>query len=142
MRNDFQVTDHFNLREFECPCCQRVILDEEFIEKLEKLRVDRGRIIISRGGGYRCEAYQKAIHYARNEILGMPLVEPEIAAHTMGQAADIRIFSLDNGDLLPIMMSDVPYLKELGFTGIGVSNFGWAHLDDAHPTLRTWSYSY
>lgn len=142
MVNDFEISDHFNLREFRCPCCGAVILDNKFLAKLEKLRVDRGRVIVSSGGGYRCRSYQRAIHFARNEILNMPLSEPKIAAHTLGQAADVTVYSIDTGDKIPLTSSDIPYLKGLGFTGIGISKYGWAHLDDAHDPFEQWSYSY
>lgn len=141
MINDFRISPNFLLREFECPCCRTVSLNAGFIDKLQKLREHRGRIVITpNGGGYRCDAYQLALHYARAELLHQKYVQPKIAAHSLGQAADITIFNDD--EMVPVMNADIPFLKSLGFTGIGISVKGWAHLDDAHDPFQTWTYSY
>lgn len=140
--NDFRIDDYFHLREFECPCCGAVRIEEELVEALHELRVARGRIVISTGGGYRCPAYQRAIHMARAEILKTTPKEPKVAAHTMGKAADVRLYSLDTGEAVPIVNDDILFLKNLGFNGIGIGKTGWAHLDVAHGTPAIWSYDY
>jgi len=35
--NNFQLTKHFKLSEFQCPCCQTVKLYPYLVEMLEKL---------------------------------------------------------------------------------------------------------
>ena len=119
------------------------MVDPMLVESLHELRVARGRVVIKRGGGFRCLAYQKAIHISRAELLQKKPKEPIIAAHTLGQAADVRIISLETGEGIPLTNDDIPYLKGLGFNGIGIGKTGWAHLDIAHSDEpATWSYDY
>ncbi len=133
--NVFKLTPHFYLREFECPCCGTVMMDEYFIGMLEKLRVEIS-LPIKINSGYRCRAYQKALKLARYEITGVMPPLPKIPFHTEGVAADIRIMDR------PILNDDIPMLNDIGFTGIGISPSGWAHLDSGHDTIQTWKYSY
>ena len=35
--NDFRLTENFNLKEFECPCCHTVLLHPLLVLKLQKL---------------------------------------------------------------------------------------------------------
>jgi len=37
--NYIKISRHFNLQEFECPCCKRVILHSDLLGKLIKLRI-------------------------------------------------------------------------------------------------------
>jgi len=76
MRNNFQVSDHFNLREFECPCCGAVALDTELLAKLELLRTRYGRPI-KVTSGYRCWLHNR-------EVGGITR-----SKHLTGEAADI-----------------------------------------------------
>jgi len=141
--NNFDIDDYFTLAEFQCACCGAVKIDEDLVERLHELRVARGRVRISTGGGYRCPAYQKAIHAARAEILKTKPKEPVVAAHPMGMAADIRLYGLSTSDPIPLTNDDIPFLKGLGFTGIGIGKSGWAHLDIAHGDVpATWRYDY
>ena len=74
--NNFQISEHFNLREFECPCCRRVIVNSELVRKLEKLRQRTG-VPIRITSGYRCPVFN-------SKIMGHPF-----SLHTQGRAVDI-----------------------------------------------------
>lgn len=74
--NDFQVSENFNLREFQCPCCHVVMLHGRLLAALQRLRdmLSRPLIITS---GYRCAAHNKAVGGVKNSL------------HMRGLAADI-----------------------------------------------------
>jgi len=83
--NDFQLTKHFNLREFQCHDeTQAVKLDPELPKKLEILR---GLVSEHRGkdtplkitSGYRTPAYNEKVGGAKN------------SQHKEGKAADLII---------------------------------------------------
>jgi len=140
--NSIKINKFFNLSEFVCPCCGSVKIDERLVERLTRLRKDRGRIIIVKGGGYRCPAYQIAIKLAREEM-GRHQPIPKIAAHPEGKAGDVTLFSVNTGERIPLTTDDIPYLMSLGFNGIGIGQSGWAHLDIAHTEqVETWSYGW
>ena len=141
--NDFPIDIYFSLREFECPCCGAVRINKDFVQLLHQIRVDRGMVRITPGGGgYRCPAFQKGLHAARAQILKTRLVEPLVAAHVEGKAADISIYSLSTSEKVPFTKDDVPYLKSLGFSGIGIGKTGWAHVDTAHDIPAIWEYDH
>ena len=48
--NDFQLTENFNLKEFECPCCHTVLLHPLLVLKLQKLRDEWGLPLIINSG--------------------------------------------------------------------------------------------
>ena len=77
--NSFQLTSHFNLREFQCPCCERVKLHPLVVEALEKLRSRLGDNPIIVTSGYRCEDHNE-------EISGVPDSD-----HLYGWAADVVV---------------------------------------------------
>jgi uncharacterized protein YcbK (DUF882 family) len=74
--NDFPVSPHFNLREFECRCCGCVKLSGELIRMLEELRAALGRPVVITSG-YRCKAHNAAVGGAKRSL------------HLAGRAADI-----------------------------------------------------
>jgi len=76
MLNTFNVTSHFKLSEFECPCCKRVMLDARLLAFLDAVRKEYG-MPIKVTSGYRC-----ACHNVR---VGGKL----LSKHTVGAAADI-----------------------------------------------------
>lgn len=77
-RNDFQISEHFNLIEFQCPCCHTVMLHPMLVRKLEALRALRGRRL-SISCAYRCAKF--------NSSVGADLRSP----HRLGIAADIKV---------------------------------------------------
>jgi len=74
--NNFQVSPHFNLSEFECPCCWQVRLVPRLVYLLEKLRKKVGEPILV-SSGYRCPKHNKVIGGAKHSY------------HMQGKAADI-----------------------------------------------------
>jgi uncharacterized protein YcbK (DUF882 family) len=74
--NDFPVSPHFNLREFECRCCGCVKLSGELIRMLEALRAALGRPIVITSG-YRCRLHNEAVGGAKRSL------------HLTGHAADM-----------------------------------------------------
>jgi len=76
--NTVQISKHFNLKEFECPCCHRVKLSPDLVKLLEKIRKKIGKpIVIS--SGYRCPFHNEAVG-------GKPH-----SYHLLGMAADIVV---------------------------------------------------
>ena len=115
--NDLIIAPHFNLSEFACPCCKRVMLHPLLLEKLEKLRkiMERPIHITS---GYRCFAYNRKVGGVANSY------------HLIGLAADIKVKDINLIELL----SDA---EEIDFNGIGFyEKKNFLHLD-MRPTKRT-----
>lgn len=67
---------HFNITEFECPCCKQRKMNFDFLELLDKAR-DLAGIPFIVTSGYRCEKHNKEIHGKKD------------SAHLRGYAADI-----------------------------------------------------
>lgn len=115
--NDIKIANNFNLSEFQCPCCKRVMLHPVLLKYLIKLRsaIDEPVYINS---GYRCPAYNK-------QVDGVPT-----SYHLFGMAADIYVKTKSMNDL-------AMHAKIIGFKGIGVyGNF--LHLD-VRPVIKYWS---
>ena len=74
--NDFQISENFNLREFQCPCCHAVMLHGRLLASLQRLRDMLSRPVIITSG-YRCTAHNKAVGGVKNSL------------HMRGLAADI-----------------------------------------------------
>jgi len=74
--NNFQLTKHFKLSEFQCPCCQTVKLYPLLVELLEKLRKETGSAIYV-NSGYRCPSHNAEVGGAR------------FSYHRVGMAADV-----------------------------------------------------
>ena len=112
---DRKITDHFRAREFECPCCKGVIIDEVLVEKLEKLREKVGMPILITSG-YRCSKHNR-------EVGGAPR-----SLHTVGKAADIvaKGFPLDRFFSLAV---DI-------FPRVGIYRKGFLHVDLGSPGRR------
>jgi len=99
MLNDFKLTENFNLKEFQCKCCQKVKLEKELIEKLQKLRVLTQKPIQVLSG-YRCLEYNTKVGGAKESY------------HMKGFAADIRIAGYTVNQVAELA-------EKVGFNGIG-----------------------
>jgi uncharacterized protein YcbK (DUF882 family) len=98
--NNFQISEHFKLSEFECREGREVKLHKGLIIKLEKLRKRIGQPLII-NSGYRTPEYNKKIGGA------------EKSQHMKGTAADIR--KVDG-----LTIDEMASLAEaVGFDGIG-----------------------
>lgn len=114
--NNFKLSEHFNLREFQChDRTQAVKVEPELIKKMEILRgivsehlgKDTGLIINS---GYRTPAYNKKIGGANK------------SQHLEGTAADVRLPDKINADMM------ARFAEKAGFDGIGKYN-SFVHCD-------------
>ena len=76
--NYFQLSENFNLKEFECPCCHTVLLNPLLVTKLQKLRDEWGLPLIITSG-YRCELHNREVGGVKQSL------------HKVGQAADVRV---------------------------------------------------
>lgn len=121
--NDFQLTEDFNLQEFECthPEHRHVRVDKELVYKLQALRYWLGEPVII-NSGYRCEERNRQVGGVKH------------SQHLFGRAVD---FSLNNQD--KTFKEIYKKAKEIGFTGIGFyreSNF--IHLDIREGDFAHW----
>lgn len=76
--NDLQLSDHFNLREFQCPCCHTVRIHPRLVRMLEGLREKWGFPIVLTSG-YRCVSHNREVGGVTGSL------------HILGQAADIAV---------------------------------------------------
>ena len=115
--NDIIIAPHFNLSEFACPCCNRVMLHPKLLVKLIGLRKIIGKPIHITSG-YRCSRYNQKAGGIANSY------------HCIGLAADIKVKDINLIELLG-------YAEEIDFTGIGFyEKKHFLHLD-VRPTQRT-----
>ena len=118
-----QLTPHFSEDEFRCSCgCEETLVDEEFVKKLEKVRVkcDFPFRITS---GFRCPK--------KNAAAG----GKSKSAHLKGKAVDI--FCNHSFQRWWIASVAIKY----GFSRIGIGkDFVHLDIDDALPTPRMWTY--
>ena len=115
--NNVVISPHFNLSEFACPCCNRVMLHPKLLVKLIELRkiLERPIHITS---GYRCTKYNNQIGGILNSY------------HCIGLAADIKVKDINLIELLG-------YAEDVDFNGIGFyEKKNFLHLD-VRPTKRT-----
>lgn len=76
--NSFRLTEHFNLIEFQCPCCHTVKLHPELLRRAVRLRAAWGRPVVV-NSAYRCEKHNKMVGGAAN------------SRHRLGRALDVRV---------------------------------------------------
>ena len=130
MSVDWSKSKYFKANEFICSHTGTEKMDQDFIDKLNKLR-DAYNKPITISSGYRdsthpVEAIKK---------------DPKGGAHVSGKAADILIERKNAFELLSLALL-------IGFTGIGVNQKGGArflHLDTlenspTRPRPTMWSY--
>jgi len=115
--NHIIIAPQFNLSEFACPCCHKVMLHPRLLAKLVELRntLERAVYITS---GYRCPRYNQKIGGVVNSY------------HCIGLAADIKVRDINLISLLDIC-------ENIDFSGIGFyEKKNFLHLD-VRPTKRT-----
>ena len=122
-------TEHFSTDELKCRCgCEIPGMDEEFMRKIETLRVEYEKPL-GVSSAYRCPE-----HNSRVSKTGLS------GPHTTGQAIDLRVSGEDAFNLIEIALV-------MGMTGIGVSQKGlhgarFIHLDNLIGNNRPWIWSY
>ena len=115
--NDIIIAPHFNLSEFACPCCHKVMLHPGLLAKLVALRnvLEKPVYITS---GYRCPSYNRKVGGVANSY------------HCIGLAADIQVKEINLMELLA-------YAEEIDFSGIGFyEKRHFLHLD-VRPTIKS-----
>ena len=115
--NNIIIAPHFNLSEFACPCCQKVMLHPLLLLKLVALR-DVLERPVSITSGYRCPSYNRKVGGVANSY------------HCIGLAADIKVKDINLMELLA-------YAEEIDFSGIGFyEKRHFLHLD-VRPTSKS-----
>ncbi len=79
--NEIKISKNFYLKDFECPCCNKVMLHPTLLEKMEKLLAGGVKIRIT--SGYRCEKHNKEVGGVSN------------SKHMKGMACDITSNDLE-----------------------------------------------
>ena len=117
--NKIKISENFSLHEFECRDGSNLVkLEEELIDKLQKLRVQVGKPIIV-NSGYRTSEYNA-------KIGGAPKSQ-----HMEGKAADIRVIGVT-----PVQVAKLA--KQVGFRGVGIYDT-FTHVD-VRLTPTEWDY--
>lgn len=96
--NNIQLSEHFNLIEFECPCCHLVKLDEKVLYQLEIMRGIAGKPIHV-NSAYRCYNHNLSVGGVGN------------SQHLVGRAADITIPCVAVKEVMQ-------YAQHVGFTRV------------------------
>jgi len=108
--NHIKIAKFFSLYEFECPCCNRVMLSPDILTRINHLRNIINRPIYI-NSGYRCKEENQRVG-------GVPG-----SYHLLGMAVDIHVKNILLTDLLI-------YAQGIGFNGIGFyENKSFLHLD-------------
>lgn len=120
----------FKPSELACRGTGKLVIEEEFMDRLHRLRTIYGEPLKA-SSGYRDPIYNVQVSKTGPD-----------GPHTTGRAVDILIFG-------PNVYRLVKDAMALGFTGIGIHQRGnqnsrFVHLDDIvssiHPRPRIWSY--
>jgi uncharacterized protein YcbK (DUF882 family) len=120
---------NFKKEDFACSHCGENLIDDDFIDKLQRLRNVFG-FPLPVNSGYRCPAHNSAVSSTGPN-----------GPHTTGRAVDLGVERLKAFMVVSLAMASGE------FTGFGVKQHGssrFIHLDDlqqpAHPRPNIWSY--
>ncbi len=117
--NRFRISENFMLDEFQCTCCQRVMLHNKFLDKLQDLRTKIGKPIIITSG-YRCPSYNEDVGGTKGSY------------HLYGMAADVYAPEFPLEELLKAA-------EQIGFPGIGFyPDNHFLHLDVRPVSPARW----
>jgi len=106
--NYIQISRNWNLQEFQCPCCKRVILHADLLKKLIKLRWEiKEPLYIN--SGYRCQEENEKVGGVKKSY------------HLFGMAADVSVRNISIPELLY-------FAEKYKFGGIGIYRT-FLHLD-------------
>jgi hypothetical protein len=124
----FQVSEHFLSTEYDCHCtyvdCKVTLIDEELVEKDEKLRAYLGIALVI-DSGFRCHAHQQDLRDKGLET------SKGISSHEKGMASDKWASGKGGVELSRAA-------QKVGFKNIGVAP-GWIHTD-TRAGKRVWFY--
>lgn len=113
------LTSHFTVDEFKCPCCGTCNMDQNFMKLLEDFRVTWNRPL-KINSGYRCAKHNK-------DVDGVPGSQ-----HLQGKAADVEVFAPDRYYFVRLAF-------EKGFKGIGIGK-NFVHMDFRVEDPKMWKY--
>ena len=127
MPHGFWRWPHFDAAtEWACKGTGKIVVVPDFMDRLEELRVRVG-FALPINSGYRSPEHNQAVSSSGDD-----------GPHTTGQAADIRVHSLQAMTVLSAAL-------QLGFVGVGVQQKGphggrYIHVDTARAVPALWSY--
>ena len=116
------LTKHFSIKEFECKCCNKQVMNQDFMITLELLReeLEIPMIVTS---GYRCERHNKAVGGSSR------------SQHLIGRAADISTVGMTSDILYTLISSAIDW----DFRGIGIGR-NFIHIDNRKRGKKLWVY--
>lgn len=115
---------YFNEKEFACPCCGQVEMNENFIFKLDSIR-ELADVAMPVSSGWRCYKHNLSVG-------GKPT-----SSHRFGYAVDIRVASSRTRYLL------LEAALKLGIPRIGLGkDFIHLDVDPNKPGSLIWTYYY
>lgn len=114
-----KLTEHFTVSEFACPCCAECKMDEKFLNRLEKFRIEWGKPLVI-NSGFRCQKHNRS-------VAGVPGSQ-----HLKGNAADISVEAKDRYFFVALAFVH-------GFRGIGVGK-NFVHVDSRIEAPSFWKY--
>lgn len=126
-----QLSEHFNSREFECPCCRYALIDTNLPRVLEDLRRLIGRPV-DITSGYRCPSHNKDVKGG------------EFSRHLLGCAADVS-WAGAGIDLKDAKFRD-ELVKRAELSNSHIYGIGWGqyyiHIDTdvTRKKLTQWTY--
>lgn len=106
--NNIKIAKYFYLYEFQCPCCNVVMIHSDLLKRLNSLRIAINRPIYV-NSGYRCEKENIKVGGVKKSY------------HRLGMAVDIRSKDITISDLSI-------YAEGIGLNGIGIYKT-YLHLD-------------
>ncbi len=107
------------MKEFECPCCGKNLIDESVVTKIDLIRTELG-VPLRINSGFRCAKHNKEVGGKSNSM------------HLLGYAIDVSILNLTPQKKLEFLELALKY-----FNGIGISK-SFFHLDIGDR--RLWVY--
>lgn len=123
---DLQITENFKGREFACNHCKKLLIDDELVKRLQKLRdiFSTGIIVTS---GYRCKVHNKNVGGSSGSL------------HLAGKAADIMMLGKLNA--FQVFTEACKIFNRVGFYQSSNSpNAAFLHVDLGN--VGTWWLSY
>lgn len=108
--NSFRLAEHFNLAEFQCPCCHTVKLHPELLRRAVRLRAAWGRPLVI-NSAYRCARHNREVGGAVG------------SRHLLGRALDARAPGAGQEEFKRLALS-------CGFTKVILyAKRGFAHIE-------------
>lgn len=127
-KRSLQLSEHFNVLEFACPCdrpeCDVVLIDEDLPPKLEAMRADLN-CPVQITSGHRCDGHQQDLDDEGFETA-------KNSSHPRGMAVDL-FTGHHSGEELERAA------RKAGFMAVGVGRT-FIHADTRRDKERAWAY--